>query len=435
MKSKAIILLGISLIGSFLGFYREIITAKYFGVSLDLEVFLIATTFSTLVLPRVSRAITASFIPLSLKYNRYDKYNEFEISIYNIVSRVSLYVTIIYFAIVLILFLLNLNDNNHKLYLMLLILTPTTYYILINGVQIGKFQAREKYFKPASAGLMVNFIMIFSIVLAGINLNIYIMVFGIVAYVILQYLYLKEGFISNVKDINYDIVISFWGNLKPTLLSAIAPVFPLFLIRYLSGFYEPGDIPAFNYAYLIMGFVPLLFAMSFLTVLTPKFSKVFLNRMNIKSFMNKVLFTIIIIILPIQIIIIYYSKELIELFFARGQFGNGEVLITSDILAILAIAILAVVLREILIRFSLATESSKKAFTNSLIYLILSFLLTLLGSIYYHIKGAAFSIIIVEYFSVILFLIRLNNYIHAKKIITVIVFALTFLCYLYINTN
>lgn len=64
--STSLIMLLISLFSAILGLLRETLLAKYFGISIDLEAFIIASFLPLTVLPAIGKAITTSLIPVYL---------------------------------------------------------------------------------------------------------------------------------------------------------------------------------------------------------------------------------------------------------------------------------------------------------------------------------------------------------------------------------
>ncbi|MEM5662852.1 hypothetical protein AAHB62_31155 [Bacillus cereus] len=70
--STSLIMLCISIFSAILGLYRETLLAKYFGISSEMEAFVIASFLPLVVLPAIGKALTTSFIPvyLNLKKNQ-----------------------------------------------------------------------------------------------------------------------------------------------------------------------------------------------------------------------------------------------------------------------------------------------------------------------------------------------------------------------------
>jgi len=426
LRKNAIYLIFISLIGSVIGFFRETITAKYFGVSNEIENFIIASTLSIIIIPRISKAIISSFIPLYIKNEKLDEGSIFSNNIYKFIKTKTLYcifllITICFVAIICG-YVFEIS-NYVVIGTYTLILIPSIYYLIISSVYSSILNLNNNFITPAITNFLLNIFYITFIYLSVLFDDLIYLPIGIVLHSYCQnYLLkrkLKKYFVfkgshsskyqKHSKDFN--------SYLKPAFLSAIAPIIPIILMRYLNIFYDSGDIVAFNYANLIAGLIPMLFSISVLTILTPNFSKWYHENKVFKEKINIVFIFISAITLPLQLFLFKFADKLINIFFLNGEFDIKASIVTSDILAILSLGIVVRIYREVLIRYSLAIGSTDSALKNTFNYMVLSVILTLVGSFMFGIKGAVFGIVIVEFYNAISFLWKIKDNLNLQELI------------------
>lgn len=425
VRKNTIILLLISITGSFLGFYREILVAKYYGLGNEVEIFIIASTITVIVVPRISKAITSSFIPLYLKYTKIEQNEDFSRNILFYIKDKSKKTLFIFSlgSIILMGIALFINSSDYfTIGLYSLIMAPAIYFLLMSSIYIALHNIYKSFIVPSISNFSLNIYFIFFLYVSVFFENIIFLTISVVLYSVFQNIYLKKELkvpksIKSIKMVNDKKYISDFNDyLKPAFLSAIAPIIPIFLMRYLKDFYENGDIVAFNYANLIAGLVPMLFSISLLTLLTPRFSSWYQQKKLLKEKINLVFILVSTLIIPLQLFLYRFSEEIITIFFLQGKFDLKAAETTSEILSILSFAIAIRIYREILIRYSLAVESSNPALSNTINYIILSTVITLIGSISYGILGASIGIVIVEIYNIIAFIIKLKDKLDLKII-------------------
>ena len=111
------------------------------------------------------------------------------------------------------------------------------------------------------------------------------------------------------------------------------------------------------------------------------------NVENLKNELNRYLIIIVIVLLPISIIFITSSVELIDLLFGRGKFTELAIKNTALALSGYAIGLIFIAMRDILVRAHYAYQDTKRPMFNGLIAIAVNIIFLLLFAEKYGILG------------------------------------------------
>ncbi|MFT0561364.1 lipid II flippase MurJ [Bacillus cereus] len=413
--STSLIMLCISIFSAILGLYRETLLAKYFGISSEMEAFVIASFLPLVVLPAIGKALTTSFIPVYLNLKKESESSA--INFYEQSKKCILFLGMVLMIIIGIISIIyvykvaefqDLGMNNLLLY-MILILLPTILMFNIYGIERGRHQAENSYLLPSISNLFINLFFILFIVF-GANFNdISYLCYGLLLASFSQmYLLLKTKrkslhVINGKKWWQSNEMKSFWAFFLPAILANIAPTIPMLLARFLTDNFREGALVSLNYAFTIASLPILLLGMSSFSILYTLFSKSFVSKefKKLKIQLSNSINFLTIILIPSTIYVIYFSEEIIRVLFERGVFDQQATMLTASVLNVFILGLYPTAIRELLFRFCFATSNKKTPFISGWLLLITSIIFTVSFCFVFNQYGVPWAILIANLFTVI----------------------------------
>ena len=327
-----------------LGFLRQMMLAKYFGTGDVVDAYVLAQSIPNILFGGILVAFGASFMPLFSK--RYEKdgiesANAYTSRILIILFSLSILVTILGASFsdnIATLMASGLNENALKI---------TSHYL--------KFTFGYTYF-AASAGIYANYLQykgIFSRQIVGDYIqNLFFISFIWIAYkynynyliiglflgytfrvIFLRFLVHKNGFrikiqtngmIEDLNEVkNYAI---------PIFLSTTANEINAFVDRTLASRLDSGSISSLNYAHQLSTVFMELTITILATVIFPKLVQSYTKgKKDTYSLYVKQGFMICsIIAIPLALLCVSYSRQIIELIFERGAFVSDSTIRTGN---------------------------------------------------------------------------------------------------------
>lgn len=352
-RNSVLLITILAIISNFLGFIREVLIAYIFGAEDTTDAFYIALTIPTVVLAVVGNVLMTIIVPI------YSKYREDNNESRKIIS--SLFTIIICIAIplsiILVYFSLDIIDllgtglsseSQVMAYNLLLILIPIILFgSLMHGLN-GVLESHSVFGVSAFSGVINNFIVVIGIIGLGFLYEIYGVAIATVS-----------GFFAGLgtqlyfwKKIERPFSITFkWNHpaIKemaklsiPVAISTLISQSYLFTDRYLASFLEEGSVTALNFASKLSLLPIITFAASLSIVTYTKVTNaVIVNDKNMfQQIITKNLNVLLIVMLPIALIFLIFSGEIVNLMFRYGNFDYSAFLITKNALVYYSIGIL-----------------------------------------------------------------------------------------------
>ncbi|MFK4307404.1 putative peptidoglycan lipid II flippase [Bacillus sp. RC242] len=426
--STSLIMLLISLFSAILGLLRETLLAKYFGISIDLEAFIIASFLPLTVLPAIGKAITTSLIPvyLNIKSESEPKAIKFYYGIRRWLFKVGIiFIMLIGIGVTISTYYgmgIEREYSADVLY-MTLILLPTILILNLHGIERGRHQAESSYLLPSISNLSINVFFIIAIFVGAYLENIYYLCYGLLIACFFQmYMLLRTKRNSDIflgdKNLDKRELRAFMYFFVPALISSIAPTFPMLLGRFLTQWFESGALVSLNYAFTISRLPVLLLAMSSFSILYTLFNKSFIVKdytMVRVRLINSINFLIMVLI-PSTVFIICFSEEIVRVLFERGAFDQRGTELTAKALVVFIMGLFPSAIRELLFRFCFATANKKSPFISSIILSILSVALTFILCFFFKQYGVPLASLIANVIAVTYLLISVREYIALKDI-------------------
>lgn len=373
--AKAAVLITIlAVISKFFGLIREIILAHYYGISTEMDAYVVAVMIPTVLGSVIRACIITAFIPI---YNGYLAQKEHcaakrladtSLTLIVVVSIVVGIILCLFASPLITMMAPGFSTNLHQLTVSLLRITmPIMLFFSILGLINAIQQSQDIFVYPAIVGLTANLVIILLVVGFAEKIGIYAAALGSVIAVVMQVIIQWPG----LRKCNYYPQFAFDYNhpgirkmailLGPILLGTAATQANLFVDRFLASFLPTGSIAALNYANKINTVFINLFVMSLITVTFPSLSK-FAAQGETNAFKRSLSTSIRIVLyitMPIVTALMIFNNQVVELLLQRGAFDKVATQATSYALFFFSVGMVGMSLVEILNRAFYALQETK----------------------------------------------------------------------------
>jgi len=391
------------------GFIRDILIARYLGVSMMSDVF-----FAAFRLPNFFRRIFAegafnsAFIPIFVAENKKSgiQSKEFILNIFSIL----LYILLVFVMILQIFmpFFMKIlfpgfYDDSLKFDLLIEISRITIFYLIfISLVSLlsGILNSLSKFAIPAATPIILNLTLIISIFAISPFVPNYayalswgVFVAGCLQFLVLFYATAKLGFLAypKIPSINSSVK-KFFKKIIPAIVGANVMQINL-LVDSIFASMTIGAISYLYYADRINQLPLALIGIAIGVVLLPKLSSLIKDKKEIQAIrlQNITIKIALLLSIPASLGLIILSYDIIYILFERGNFTNSETICVSKALILYAIALPAFILVKVLEPSFFARGNTKIPMQIAIICVIVNALLNL---IFYHLNFGYLGIIL-----------------------------------------
>lgn len=413
----------IGLISTILGFLREILLAYKFGASSITDSYLVAIAPLSLFIYFLKSSEVAFISQFSRKLILNKKRAwQWASGLINTI------LIIIFLAIIFYLFsspflakILAPGFSSTELSLTILLMrisTPVFLFIVIYSFSKGIFNSYHRFLWPEISSLLPNLGIILGLVIFSYFWGIKGVIIGLLAGYLAQMLIPLIKLLPNLIK-NYSV-----KNIFKIRESKQFFLYSFFLILILSGlnidtiadkifgsFLPTGSISALNYARRIIASLYFLVGYSLSTTLLPLLSKYYIKNKNFqfKEKFNQALKIIILILLPVSCLVFILRTPLVAILFQRGLFGQHELKVTTEILAIYSGAILALAGITFLSRVFYALDKIKIPALIGFLIMILNIIGDFVFIKYFSYRGLALATLLAANLNFFFLLIYLNR--------------------------
>lgn len=353
----------ISVASKLLGFIREMLVANYYGTSYVADAYYIALTPSTLAIT-FSMAISSVFLPLFVKYSSDRKQSYLFAN--NVLTLFLTAVVAIYIFVMLCTELFidtlapGLPAQAENLSIVLVkILFPLVFIVIAVQIYTLMLNTFNDYVASAASVLPNNIIIILYLWIFGDKYGItgvtIITLAASVIQLVILYLLLR-------KQHNYTIMnnTEIWGVnskeftllLLPIIVSSGFNQMNSVVDRILASGISEGAIASLSYAFRLRGIATGIFITPIITLTFPKLARHSHKKdyTQVSELTHKSLFSVFVLLLPLTLIFMFFSKEIIEILLERGSFDSRATEMTSGIFWAYSLGIIAIGFREVTLR-------------------------------------------------------------------------------------
>lgn len=403
MKKIGLILILLTIISKFLGFFREVLVSFYYGASITSDLYFIAILIPNTIFALISAGLIANFIPILTKIGLENAklYNNFAVSTLNftlIISTIFISIFYIFDTHIVKVFVSGFDENQISLassYTKITILS--IYFLSIQLILSNYLNTKNKFYINVLASIPFNLVIMLSVVISAKTSEI-ILAYGFLSATLLQALL---NFVFSIKsNLKYSFTLNIDKHLKklillslPIILGITVNQINVIIDRSIASNILVGGISSLTYSSNLTAFIIAVFVMTASTLVFPKISKL-IEQKKIKEFVNTVEETVvvmIIILIPITTIFILNSTKIIQLVYGRGSFDAQDIKITSATLAFYSIGLLGIAIRELLSKAFYAMNEVRIPVKNGMYAVLLNILLNFSLTPFFGINALAFS--------------------------------------------
>jgi putative peptidoglycan lipid II flippase len=426
----SIVLSSLSLMSKAIGFGREVIYAKTFGLSSEYDLFLSSTALITVINIAFIFLIQHYFIPTynKLKNESPQSGEDF----FNYTFWWSIFIGIL---LVLILYLVArpllsayMKDVNQirlvkgiKIFSIYLFTIPFN-----NGIALisAYMQAKFRFVFPAVSQIILNIIVIVLVLFFSDKINVFILpiafVFAnVIAFIILLRPVINIISFNYIKIFNREIGKIEYDKLFYLLIIEVLSLSYVLVDRYFISRIPEGGIAAMNYAVIIFALPISIISIPLNTTLFSRFS-----RDNVRSISNtkfdlfKSIQISTFIIMPLGFIFYFWGGSLLHIFFQRGAFTSNSTYLTFEVLKYYTIGLVFYSGYLIFVKFFYSINQYRTVMWLSIIAFFLKIILNFSLINNYMQNGMAFSTSLVYIFLFFAGYFSLNrSYIKGKVLI------------------
>jgi putative peptidoglycan lipid II flippase len=366
--SATLILISCTIISKFFGFFREILIAKNFGVSAEVDAYMVSLMLPALIGSGIGSTFGISLIPLYHKIltnKGIVEANKQIRTVFTVSSIISIvFVSLLYFMPKLIIKTIapSLPPSTSELavelirWLSVMILGLSLFYL-----SSSIYNALHHFKIPAFTDLASNICVILFLILFSSLWGIYSLIFGLLISTVLVTaiqicLLFKKGILGFSLD--------FGGSgLKGYIILAIPILFCDYFYQVggiIENFFASGlavgSIAALGYAKKLSISVVTLVAINIARAVFPKLSLLASEeKLNeARDLISKLMKQLIVYFLPVSILSIFVREEIIKIIFMRGVFDDIAFKITAHVFIFYIAGLTASIILPIFFRLSFA---------------------------------------------------------------------------------
>lgn len=424
MKKAVILIMVLTIFSKFIGFFRDVTLAYFYGASGVSDAYLISLTIPTVIFGFVATGISTGYIPMYSRIEaKHGEQNskEYTNNLLNILW--ALCTGIVVLGLVFTEPLVKVFASGFEGDILELAVTFTRisivgiYFSMTIRILSGYLNMKKYYVVPTLIGLPLNIILIISIILSSKFDLVLVLAIGNVVAIIIQFLILL--FFAYRKGLKYQFIFKpkdehIKGMLMlaiPVIIGSSVNQINKLVDRTLASQISIGGISALNYANTLNLFVQGVFVVSISTVMYPLISKMASNdnMIGLKRSVSQAINGINLLVIPATVGSLLFAEPIVELLFGRGAFDESAVALTSNAFFFYSIGMIGYGLREVLSRAFYSLQDTRTPMINAAIAMSLNIVLNFILSRYLGIGGLALATSISAIFGTVLLYISLRN--------------------------
>jgi putative peptidoglycan lipid II flippase len=374
-----------TLASTLLGFVREVVYAKEYGASWQLDAFLSASVVPVILFGVFNGALVTALVPLFSDYVTTDREDE----AVNLASTlvIALVVVLGAFAACGALLapwfvpLIARFPAGHveTAVVMTRWLMPTIVATSVCGVIGALLNAHHRFAAAALQGFVANVFIVTIVWFGQPHLGPYALVVGALAGVLAQLAVMLPPFLSlrpfrSAIDLQHPGVIRVFQVLGPIAIGSAAGQIALFFDRFFASGMNAGTISALNFAVKIVGFPQQIFVTAIATVIFPLFAGQFAskNKPALRRSLVVGVQMMIFLTVPSAVGLCMLAGPIVQTLFERGAFTTADTVMCAQLLPYAAAGLVALAANVVLTRCLYACGAMKTAIVISVATVVLN---------------------------------------------------------------
>jgi len=384
--------MGATLASTILGFFREVINARFYGTQWEMDTFLAAATVPTILFGVFNGALVSALVPTFSDYLARGEEGEAWALGNTIVNALAIVLTccavVGWFAAPYYVPLIAHGFPPPQMGVavhMTQILMPSIVAVSLSGVFSAMLNAYHRFRSAALVGIALNVVTISCVLAFNEKLGIFALVFGTLWGLVAQMLVQLPAFLAIGRyrptiEFHHPGLAKMWTLLGPIVIGSAAGQLALFFDRFFASTLQPGYIAGINYVTKLVNFPQQIFAAAIATVIFPLLAAQFAkeNRRGVARSAVTGLRLVNFIAIPSVCAFIVLARPMIETLFERGTFGPAATDLTAGLLPYAAVGLVALAANVVLTRCCFACRETMAPVAISVVTVLVNVLLSML---------------------------------------------------------
>lgn len=421
--SASFLIISISVVSRLFGLLREMVIAKEFGLSKELDVVYLSLMVPTFLVTVVSNPLSSSFIP---RYNQLlndgkEDATRFLQKVFSLVIVGASLLALIYVLCSGFLFnhLLSIDTANSDVQFYSVLLALWVILQSLSNFIMGLLE-NEQYFSLTSASsaiisIVVVLVIIFmpwegSIVLGSVLGTIIFL--GFQLFILVNKTELSVGFKSVLHQQDHIFITEYkWLVLGSALMGST------FLVdQTMASSLGDESVSALNYGFRVITLFTGTISLALGAVALPFFSKLKVEGefKQMKQLLNRLLVLVFLFCAFIGFGIWVFGKDLVSLIFEYGAFEQNDTRVVSEVFLFYSIQLPFYIGGFVLVKVIAAMQKSKRIMLVSLLNLVLNIAFNFILIQYLGLAGIALSTSLVYFVSFVGLYIQANQFVNAE---------------------
>lgn len=382
--------MGATLAATLLGFVREVVYAKFYGMSWELDAFLAASVVPVILFGVFNGALVTALVPLFTGYVNTEREDE----AWNLASTVIVVVVVVlgvcaalgaWLAPWYVPHIARFTPAHvQTAVVMTRWLMPTIVATSLAGVIGALLNAYHRFGAAALQGFFANMCIIVLVWFAQPHYGAYALVLGALAGAIVSLLALLPSFFALRRfrfalDLRHPGLARLMHVLGPIAIGSAAGQIAMFFDRYFASGMTEGTIAGMNFAVKVVGFPQQLFVTAIATVIFPLFASQFAqkNKVAMRRSVGTGLQMVIFLTLPSAWGLCMLAGPVVQTLFERGAFTPEATVLCAQLLPYAAVGLVALAANVVLTRCLYACGAVRIAIAISVATVVLNVALSL----------------------------------------------------------
>jgi putative peptidoglycan lipid II flippase len=387
---STLVVMAATFASNLLGFGREVVNARFFGASWEMDSFLAAATIPTILFGVFYGALVSALVPTFSEYvarGEDDQAWRLGSTVFNgvlltlcVLAALGWFLAPYYVPVV--------AHGFHGEQLRLTIemtrwLMPSIVASSLAGVASAMLNAHQRFSASALQGIALNVATIAIVLTFSGRMGIYALVLGTALGILAQLLVqlpaiFRYRLYSPVLDLHHPGLAKIRSMLGPIVVGSAAGQLSVFFDRYFASTLSPGYIAGMNYATRLVGFPQQIFAAAIATVIFPLLASQFAsaNRVGVKRSVVMGLRMVNFITIPSVFGLTTLSRPIVSALFQRGQFGETATDLCAGLLPFASIGLIGTAAGIVLARCCFACKETRLTVAISIFAVVLNIVLS-----------------------------------------------------------
>lgn len=381
----------LSLVSKFVGLFRELVIANYFGTSYIRDAYgiaqLLPASFALVMLAGLNGPFHSGVVSVISKYKEQDKEQDTKTVITTLTILSCVFMGIISFLCIefapyIIDLIASKNapiETRNLAVTQFKIMSPMFVLSALIGISYGILNVEKIYFTPSLSPVMASLAVIAALYFSSASDMSSALAWGTMVGAILQLglqlipmIKIMPRYFGTNIQFNHPGIKQIISILIPASLSSTVGQINLIIMTYFASSLPEGTISAINTSNFLFQLPLGIMLTALLVPMLPILSQSAAfddNMVSFKKNINKSLRSVIFLSIPATVIFLCSGKQFIQLF-ERGAFNEHSTYITYRCLAALSISLVFYAVRDLLVRVFYAIDNAKIPFYTSVFSII-----------------------------------------------------------------